>query len=97
MRGASDKSAYVIDYRRNDALGIEHLRVCQDLGQPLGGIERVVDVLRFGDPVSKQQQNLAGFDPVVIDRIAELVDRAERGTTFGAELPQSGTAAENEG
>src|SRR6516164_10709907 len=52
--------------------------------------------MRFGDPVGKQEQNLAGFDPIVIDRIAELIDRAERGTTFGDELPQTGTTAKNE-
>ena len=57
----------------------------------------MVGVLRFRDPVGKEQQDLARLDPVVIDRKAEILDRAEWRTAFGDELPQAGAAAENEG
>ena len=57
----------------------------------------MVRVLRFRDPVGKKQQDLTELDPVVIDRKAEVLDRAERRTAFGDELPQAGAAAEDEG
>src|SRR5277367_637700 len=57
----------------------------------------MVGVLRFRDPVGKEQQNLARLDPVVIDRKAEVLDRAERRTALGEKLPQAAAAPEDEG
>src|SRR5262245_39946413 len=56
----------------------------------------MLGVLRFRDPVGKEQQNLAGVDPVVIDRVVEVIDRAERRTALGDELSHAG-AAEDKG
>src|SRR4051812_7348325 len=68
LLGAADKAADVVEDRRNDALGIDDRRLSQRYGQPFRGIERVVGVLRLGDPVGVEQQDLARLDPVVIDR-----------------------------
>src|SRR3984893_11812915 len=96
LLGTADKAPDVIDYRRNDALRIDDRRLPQRCGQPLRRIERVVGVLGFGDPVGVKKQDLAWLDPAVIDRIAEVIDRAERGTALGDELPQAALATEDE-
>jgi hypothetical protein len=95
--GAADKAPHVVDYGSDDTLGIDDGRLRKGHGQPLRGIKPTLGVLRFRDPVGKEQQNLASVDPVVIDRVVEIIDCAERRTTLRDELPQAGAAAEDKG